>query len=659
MANADKNKTCALGIAVALTICVVAAALFEYRKIAYDPTVNLLLPQGGAEWIKFPAPVNLQSRSKVDYFILFRRRFAVNESPAEAFLYVRALKGANVRVDGRVVLAPSENPDDWKKTRRADIRPLLTPGTHEMVIMVMNRDGPPAALAYCKEIGLFTGLPGQGREWEASEDGLNWSAAAPVTEIIPPEVARQFPRADEALLSRIKYLAPIFAVVFIITLLFSTGHQPAWAKRFAPGPGSVMWALLLAWAILGINDAIKIPYHVGFDSVYHLQYIRYVAERLKLPLPNEGWQMFQAPLYYMISAGFYLIFLKLFDAATIYKGLRFLPILCGAMQVALSYRALKLVFPRRGDLQALGAIIAGLIPMSLYSSQVVGNEPLAGLLTAAVIVTGIFLVRSEGPVRRLHIALIGVLLGLTLLSKMTAFLLLPPLFFLLLYVFYRGNGTARRAASGIVAVFLIGFVVSGWYYIRNWVELGRPFIGGWSPGRNFDWWQDPGYRTIGQFIGFGQCLIRPVYSGVYGVWDALYSTFWLDGFLSSVIVYGSRPPWNYNFMIGGAWLALVPSLGIILGFFRALGRPLASLKDGLLFADLFLAVYLAGIVSLYLALPIYSTGKASYTLGLIPCYALLAASGFDLMMRHPLLRATVYALISCWAVSAYAAFFAL
>ena len=52
----------------------------------------------------------------------------------------------------------------------------------------------------------------------------------------------------------------------------------------------------------------------------------------------------------------------------------------------------------------------------------------------------------------------------------------------------------------------------------------------------------------------------------------------------------------------------------------ALTEPAKSLRSGLFFTALWVAVYLAAIFLIYLSLPIYSTGKASYMLGLSPCF---------------------------------------
>ena len=76
-----------------------------------------------------------------------------------------------------------------------------------------------------------------------------------------------------------------------------------------------------------------------------------------------------------------------------------------------------------------------------------------------------------------------------------------------------------------------------------------------------------------------------------------------------------------------------------------------------MFAVFCVNVYISAILYLFLIIPIYSTAKATYTLGVIPCYAVLSAAGFDVLIRGPLRRAIVFGVIACWAVGAYLAYF--
>ena len=425
-----------------------------------------------------------------------------------------------------------------------------------------------------------------------------------------------------------------------------------------PNASRIRWFLLAAWGVLAANNIGKVPLLAGFDVTGHMQYIRYVAETGLIPFATDGWQMFQSPLYYLVSAPLYLLFSQLMEPETVVKGMRIIPLLCGAAQVEISYRAVRLVFPKRGDLQVIGTIIGGLLPMNLYLSQAVGNESLAGCFSAIVLVLGFKFNRSRPDgLPDWYLPTLGLVLGLALLTKVTAVLLIPPLIFLLGYVHYSGGDrSVRRIALAIATVLGVALLISGWYYFRNWIQLGRPFVGGWE-SHYIQWWQYPGYRSLHQFITFGEALIYPVYSAINGFWDAIFSTFWLDGFLSSRVRYEWRPPWNYDLMLSGVWLGLLPSAGILLGILMALRRPGRAAARGQLFAVCCLGVYFVALLYLYLAVPIYTAAKATYTIGLTPCYAILAATGLDILMRGPLLRALIYAGLACWAVAAYLAYF--
>jgi hypothetical protein len=174
---------------------------------------------------------------------------------------------------------------------------------------------------------------------------------------------------------------------------------------------------------------------------------------------------------------------------------------------------------------------------------------------------------------------------------------------------------------------------------------------------NIEWWQDPGYRTLKHFLSFGESLVYPIYSAVIGIWDSLYSTFWMDGSLSGMAAYYFRPPWNYGFLVSGAWLSFLPAMAILLGMIDALWKPDRSLRNGSFFAALCVIIYVSAILYVYLKFPVYSTGKATYAVGITACFAILCVRGLDILMRKPLIKSTVYGIIACWAVSVYISYF--
>ena len=72
--------------------------------------------------------------------------------------------------------------------------------------------------------------------------------------------------------------------------------------------------------------------------------------------------------------------------------------------------------------------------------------------------------------------------------------------------------------------------------------------------------------------------LYPVYSSLMGFWDGLYSSFWLDGFLSGVSGPGRSPAWNDEFMLA---MALPPIRGLLKRYvFPKSGQgPSQSVRD--------------------------------------------------------------------------------
>jgi uncharacterized membrane protein (GlpM family) len=206
-------------------------------------------------------------------------------------------------------------------------------------------------------------------------------------------------------------------------------------------------------------------------------------------------------------------------------------------------------------------------------------------------------------------------------------------------------------------VFGVCLLTCGWYFARNWAKLGKPFAAGsWDPATGLVWWQLPSYRTWTQLTSFGTALSRPVYRCVWSLWDALYSSMWMDSFASGRVVHPEQFPWNINWMLTGAWLALIPTACLIASPVTSWRNEFRKSRSALLFALVALAIYLTALIDLYVRLPIYSTAKATYLVGLLPCIAVLAAAGAAPLLRFRFLRALIVSALACWAVASYAAY---
>jgi len=206
-------------------------------------------------------------------------------------------------------------------------------------------------------------------------------------------------------------------------------------------------------------------------------------------------------------------------------------------------------------------------------------------------------------------------------------------------------------------VLVVCLLVCGWHYGRTWMRFGTPVIGNWDSRTGFSYWQDDGYRTSASLFRFGKVLLHPWFSGKNSVGDGLYSTLWGDGLMGGWADVVYRPPWDYELMTIGYWLALIPTLAVLAGGILALRRFLREPS-----AEWFLLLGLAFLVSLALlkaclVWPSFGTAKAFYALpALVPFCAFGAWGLHALQRRSGRLRPILIMLFGVWALTSLGSF---
>lgn len=622
-----------------------ALAVLGIRRLLAEPSVSWLASdrvsrlasEPAARWLLYPDAFSHRGKPAGTEIAHFRKRFSIASVPPRAELSVTGFKHVVLLLDKATIPVRPYEERRWKQPITIDLAPLLTPGEHEIQIAVLNWNAHAAAIASCQALLLSTDAT-----WETSRDGNAWTRARCADQperVIFPE---PLPTAAEACARQAWWMVPCFLGVAAWSWLRSRGRF----ERLHCTPARLRWFLVAAWVVLGAHNLLRLPLDQGFDVEGHLEYVHYVGSRLRLPLANEGWEMYQAPLFYVLSAA-------LERVVPGEAWLRLLPLLCGVLQIEVAHRALRRVFRDRSDLRCAGLWIAALLPVNLYVSQVVGNEPLSALTTAVVVLLCLkALDTSERTTSTWDAIAIGVALGAALLAKMSA-VLWVPLCALALVLGARSRGErALSALKNVAVAWTVAALLSGWFYARNWIVLGKPLVANWDwKEANRIWWQDPGYRIPEHFTRFGRSLVQPVYAAVQGFWDGLYSTTFCDGLLSGSFV---PPPWDVECMIAGAWL------GVPITFALAAGslRRTPALAPFVRFAGIAFALHLLAQLYLYVRIPIYSILKGSYFLGLLPCFAILAAAGLQPLLDRAWSRALACGFLACFGVAAFRAYLA-
>src|SRR6202008_4280788 len=132
---------------------------------------------------------------------------------------------------------------------------------------------------------------------------------------------------------------------------------------------TLLLLLVGVWLLLFWNNNRLLPFHRGFDSKEHLNYISYIQQHRSLPLPTEGWEMYQPPLYYLIAASSLSVCgLSVDESMSIYV-LRWLGAFFGIAHFILVYLSVPPPLPVRPAF--IGLLVAAFLPMQLYLAHYV------------------------------------------------------------------------------------------------------------------------------------------------------------------------------------------------------------------------------------------------------------------------------------------------
>jgi 4-amino-4-deoxy-L-arabinose transferase-like glycosyltransferase len=358
--------------------------------------------------------------------------------------------------------------------------------------------------------------------------------------------------------------------------------------------------LVVLFGLLGVLHGVTVPLFEAPDEIWHFSFIEVMARERALPVqPTEEKDIWlresgQPPLYHILSALLILpldtrdfpgfvrfnldhpaidagserdapnVFIHTRYEAFPYRGsvlavhlLRLLGVLWGAGAIVGVYLTAREVAPERAGLALVAAGVAALNPHFVFISSVINNDAAAACLCTWALWLCVRLAR--GTLGRRGVVGLGVLLGLSLLSKVSALALLPLVALALALAWWRDRNWRALLLRGIGG-FGFAFLVSGWWYIRNWVLYGDPL--GWSI-----WLQDIGVQRI----SFDELLRQfgHVFTSFWSPADGLFPppVFWGLGALMAlstigvvVLIVGRKRRADLcaeGLILVGAWLVLL------------------------------------------------------------------------------------------------------
>ena len=208
------------------------------------------------------------------------------------------------------------------------------------------------------------------------------------------------------------------------------------------------------------------------DEAAHIGYVRAIAEGHRLPtrgdtnFPTYEWH--QPPLYYAIAS-------PLFNSGPI--ALRWLSAAIGFITLILMFRICRLLYPNESFVPVMTLGFAALLPMRHAIMSSVGNDCLIEMLFVAEFLAIMNAIKSGLAMRGSLI--MGLVLGAALLTKATAFLLIPFICVAYSQMLRNGEGVKVIWQNALVCFGLAAFISSFWF-VRN-----EKLYGEFTPARAF------------------------------------------------------------------------------------------------------------------------------------------------------------------------------
>jgi hypothetical protein len=206
--------------------------------------------------------------------------------------------------------------------------------------------------------------------------------------------------------------------------------------------------ILLVYLVLATLYAANVPAWQAPDEPAHFNYIHELISTGQIPVLRMGdydeaairlltsqrfppelsvaslrYEAHQPPLYYLLGAAVFSL------TGGELLPLRLLSVALGAGFIVLIYAIGRMVFPERPALALGAAAFTAFLPMHMAQAASVNNDALAELVLAAVLLMAIRYVRlallGPRPPSRWDALALGLLVGLALVTKVSAYVALP------------------------------------------------------------------------------------------------------------------------------------------------------------------------------------------------------------------------------------------
>lgn len=330
----------------------------------------------------------------------------------------------------------------------------------------------------------------------------------------------------------------------------------------------ILLIVLFLGMLLRFVYFIQTDYTVrAHDLDGHIDYIKYILEHKSIPLPEEGWQMYHPPVYYLLGALVYKLS-SIFSSSEHFV-LRMVQLMSVGLSILMLYYVYKFLKHFVGyELISIFALaFVSFLPGLIFLSDKINND----ILTFTLVSISIYYsYRWLDDKSWRNIFILSGIVSLGVLGKAN---FLPFLFGLVFTILVKCRKYIFEwhTFSEILSFFIIVLVFSAWFNIRNFIHYHRIFVSNlifFPLPWNVDDVSLPERFTTFKII----YLLRYPYLTVHG--PTIQTTFWTFLYRTALIGDGI-----YTYPEGRVYmlilqcitvLGLIPLVTTILGAFYVL-----------------------------------------------------------------------------------------
>jgi hypothetical protein len=421
---------------------------------------------------------------------------------------------------------------------------------------------------------------------------------------------------------------------------------------------SLVVVFIVVNSIVFVNACLHEP-TVGYDVGEHLKYVMTLGE-MRLPTVTETAEFYSPPLPYALPA--LLVVSGAKDWWWPAKAGQLFNVL---LSLGLTFYLLKLCDffdPGNSHLKTTTLLFLGLLPMYYKSFAFLRGEPFVAFF-AVFIIYQVLRVFVRERWSWANTIVLGVALGLIVLSRQWGLLLFPPLILWIAWLCWKDASARLRFIKILLLVMTIAVLTGGWFYWRLPNHRGAVTNFNRPPAANFSFSNQP----AGFYFGAGNRRLftdplRPafpnqlmplLYTEVWGDYWQYFAVSGLDsrtgrfisgGELEELTAQKQAPPWliTDRFQISSYlgrvnMIGLLPSVLGLAAICFGMGRGLRGIRPsenseatkGLVLVMLYLATSLAGYMWFLIMYPNPEKGdtiKATYLLQIFPFIGLLVGT---------------------------------